>query len=441
MSQYLQLLKTRRFAPLFVAQFLGGLNDNLFKTAVIVMLTYGVLVQSESQASSLTSAAAGLFVLPYIFFSATGGILGDAQEKSQWMRRLKIIEIFVVIAGIAAIASKNIPFMLVIVFILGLQSALFSPFKYGILPQHLKRDELIAGNALIELGTFMAILGGSILAALFVNSPRGIMTVAVLLISFAVIGAVASYRIPLAPPSGKGRMPSFNFLKDTGAMFGDLFKGPRSVARAAISCSWYWFIGSIVVTQLPVYVRNEVGGSESVVSLLLMVLSVGTAAGVMMSNAMLRGQVTAKYAPYALFAMALFLCDLGFASPAELPETVANAGQFIAEFSGQRVTFDLLMFSFFGGLYVIPLQVYVQRFAHPSRRSRTIAALNIWLALFVFASAIFVMILAAFVDHVSTILLITGLCSMLGGLIVQWKLPRPEKEALANAAMEELTPA
>lgn len=437
MNQYLHLLRARRFAPLFVAQFMGGLNDNLFKTAVIVLLTFGALVQSESQASMLTSAAAGLFVLPYIIFSATGGILGDAQEKSKWMRRLKLVEILVVIAGIAAIATKNIPFMLVIVFILGLQSALFSPFKYGILPQHLKSDELIAGNALIELGTFMAILGGSILAALFVNSPRGIMTVAVLLISFSFLGAFASYRIPLAPPSTPQDLPSFNFFKDTWQLFKDLFDGPPSVARAAISCSWYWFIGSIIVTQLPVYVRNEVGGNEGVVSLLLMILSVGTALGVMMSNGLLRGQVTAKYTPFALFAMAIFLCDLAIAVPSEVSQTAIGVGEFIGGFSGKRVTFDLFMVSFAGGIYVIPLQVYVQRFAHPSRRSRTIAALNIWLALFVFASAIFVMILASIVDHVSTIFLITGLCSVLAGLIVWWKLPRPEAEALAHAALAD----
>ncbi len=300
MSQTSQfaLLKDRRFAPFFKTQLLGALNDNLFKNALVALLSFGVLKLSTDDAGSLIAMAAGLFILPFFLFSAFSGQIADKYEKSMLIRRIKLAEIGIMCLGAIAFWIGSVPMLMGILFLMGVQSAFFGPIKYGILPQHLHESELIGGNGMVELGTFMAILLGTILGTqLIVKAPGGtILLISIVIIVVAIIGYWSSRKIPVAPASDPTLKVRFNPAIETWKLV-TYSKKHRVIFQSILGISWFWFMGATYLAQFPIYARDILGGNGDVYTLLLAAFSIGIGAGSMLCERLSGGKVEIGLVP------------------------------------------------------------------------------------------------------------------------------------------------
>lgn len=371
------LLKDRRFTPLFVTQFLGAFHDNLFKNAMVVLLLFGAAAHGGADGKILTTLAAALFILPFMLFSALGGQLADKFPKERVIRIVKLIEIGIAVLGIIALASGSLILLFTTLFALGTQSAFFGPSKYSILPQHLEQTELIGGNALLNTGTFLAILVGTIAGTAMITLPGGNIIVSVLLLVCAVAGYVASRFIPAAPPVAQDIKIDLNPLTEIKNVIGYTLTRPRGVVLAIMGVAWFWFMGGMFMAQLPNFVNETLGADEHVLTILLVLFSIGIAIGGLLNNRLLKGRVEAVYVPLAALGMTLFSLDLFFAS---------------GSVSGQlplRVSFDIAMVAVCGGLYVVPLNAIVQDRTPEDHRARVLAGSAIIDSLFMVASALF----------------------------------------------------
>ncbi|OEJ67572.1 acyl-[ACP]--phospholipid O-acyltransferase [Magnetovibrio blakemorei] len=398
-SGSLHLFKTRRFVPLFVTQFLGALNDNLFKSALVMLITYQLADGANVDGPLMVTAAAGVFILPFFLFSATAGQLADRFDKAQLSRYVKAAEVIIMTGAGAAFLSQNIWALMVVLFAMGTQSSLFGPVKYAILPQHLHKDELIAGNAMVEAGTFLAILLGTIAGGLLILTSGGVLLVSLLIVAIALLGYSASILIPTAPAMDPKLRINLNFLAATGNMIRHA-ASKRDVFLSILGISWFWLVGATFLSQFPTFAKEVLGGDESVVTALLSIFSIGIAIGSALCAKLLKGEVTPKYVPFAALLMTAFMVDLYFASThmtTMLGATGELAGveTFLSQFSGVRVTMDLLLIAISGGLYIVPLYAILQTRGEGSHRSRDIAANNIINALFMVASALIITALLA----------------------------------------------
>jgi 1-acyl-sn-glycerol-3-phosphate acyltransferase len=382
------LLKTRRFAPFFVTQFLGAFNDNLYKNALVVLLTFQAVRWTTLAPEILTNLAAGIFILPFFLFSATAGQLADKYDKAWLARLLKILEI--VILGVAALGffAHSLPLLLAALFLLGLQSALFGPVKYSILPQHLHEDELVGGNALVEAGTFVAILIGTLaggLLAAVVAQPWWIAAAGFLV---AVAGYGASRRIPPAPAPEPSLVVNLNPFSETWRNIG-FARHNRSVFLAILGISWFWLCGALYLAQFPVFAKNILGGDEMSVTLLLAVFTVGIGLGSMLCEKLSGKHVEVGLIPFGAIGMAVFGLDLALASPEAVPSGAPLA---LTALLGMpaiwRVCADLMALGVFGGFFVVPLYVLIQTKSDIAHRARIIAANNILNALFMVVGAL-----------------------------------------------------
>jgi acyl-[acyl-carrier-protein]-phospholipid O-acyltransferase/long-chain-fatty-acid--[acyl-carrier-protein] ligase len=381
------LLVSRRFLPLFVAQFLGAMNDNVFKNALAILLLYRVADGAQTNAQVLVAVAAGLFMLPFFLFSATAGQLADKCEKSHLIRRLKLAEI--VIMGLAAVGFVlgSIWLLLAILFLMGAQSALFGPLKYAILPDHLATEELVAGNGYIEAGTFLAILAGTVIGGLLIPKADGPLYVAAIVLLLSLLGWLGSRFIPAAPPAD----PT---LKITGNIFAETW---RIIARSArqrvvflsiLGISWFWLVGAMFLAQFPAYVRAVAGGDASVVAVYLTVFSVGIGIGSVLCGRLLRGQVDARYAPFGALGMSLFTLDFCLSgSVAPVAGAAMDAASYLSNAAHWRPLVDLLLIAICGGVFIVPLYALLQLHSHHAERSRMVAANNILNALFIVVGA------------------------------------------------------
>ncbi len=382
------LLGQRRFAPFFWVQFLGAGNDNLFKFAFTVMVTYGAASAGALAPAVVVQLIAALFILPFLLFSATAGQLADRYDKSKLIRFVKSLEIALMALGAWGFASANVYVLLACTFGLGIHSTLFGPVKYAYLPQHLNERELTGGNGMVEMGTFVAILLGNVLGGLLIAVPgAGPGYVAWAGLGLALAGWVAAQFVPSAAPTDAALQINWNPFTETWRNLG-LARQNLAVFRSLLGISWMWFFGAVFLTQFPSFAKDVLGGDERVASLLLVVFSIGIATGSLLCETLSRRHVEIGLVPFGAFGMSVFAFDLYLASRGlSHPAAALSLRDFLAQGANWRVLADLALLALFAGLYSVPMYALIQMRAPASHRSRIIAANNILNALFMIASA------------------------------------------------------
>lgn len=380
-----ELLKQRRFAPFFWTQALGAFNDNVFKNALIAMVTFVLVSLSEKQESTFIQLSSALFILPFFLFSATSGQLSERFDKAKLAQAVKWMEIAIMLIASVGFVYKNIPMLMICVFGMGLHSTLFGPLKYSLLPQVLRPEELTGGNGLVEMGTFVAILLGTILGANLINIPdTGAYWVAAATILIAVIGLLTARKMPSTP--GTSTSINWNPISETLNTLSFVTKN-RSVFLSCLGISWFWFYGSVFFTQLPQYSKYVLGSSEGTFTLLLSLFSIGIAIGSLLCEKLSHRTVEIGLVPLGAIGMTVFGADLFFAHPQIIGEKGLLLSQVISQPGVKRVIFDLFMMAIFSGLYIVPLFALVQSRTDKDKVSRVIAANNILNALFMVVAA------------------------------------------------------
>jgi len=387
MSTQSGLLRARRFAPLFVTQFLGALNDNVLKNAMVVLLTFQAASWTTIKPELLANLAAGVFILPFFLFSATAGQLADKYDKSRLAQMVKLLEIGIVLVAGAGFVLHSLAVLFLSLFLLGLHSTLFGPVKYAILPQHLKSEELVGGNALIEAGTFIAILVGTLLGGLLAGNGAGTAWITGVGLVIAVAGYLASRSIPLAVPPAPTLAISANPLTETWRNI-NFARENQTVFLSIMGISWFWLFGALFLAQFPAYTKNVLGGSETAVTLLLATFTFGIGVGSLLCEKLSARRVELGLVPLGSIGMTLFALDLALASPAVPSPSPLGAIGLLAYDQTWRVLLDLGLLGIFGGFFIVPLYALVQQRSNPEHGARIIAANNIMNALFMVVGAL-----------------------------------------------------
>ena len=404
------LLRQRRFAPFFWTLFSGAANDNLFKFAFTVMVTYQLSV------GWLPPAMAGLvigalFILPFLLFSATSGQLTDKIEKTRMIRFVKNLEIGIMLLAAWGFMGANVPVLLGCTFLMGLHSTLFGPVKFAYLPQVLSERELTGGNGMVEMGTFVAILMGNVVGGLLVAVPQvGPTYVAVACVALALAGRLVAQGVPPAPATDPGLVINWNPVTETWRNL-KLAHGNIVVFRSLLGISWMWFFGAVFLSQFPSFAKEVLHGNEQVASLLLVVFSIGIGTGSLLCEVLSRRHVEIGLVPLGAIGMSVFAIDLYFASSSLPPADVMGLGAFVAQPQHWRVMADLALLSLFAGLYSVPMYALIQMRSQPTHRARIIAANNILNALFMIASSLIAGAMLGAGCSVPQIFLFTGLAN------------------------------
>jgi len=402
-----RLLPERRFGPFFLTQLLGAFNDNLYKNSLVILLAYHAATYASYDPNLLTNAAAGIFILPFLLFSASAGQIADKFDKSAIIRVIKAIEIVIMVIAGAGLLLQSLPLLFSALFLLGLHSTFFGPVKYAILPQALSPAELTGGNGLVEMGTFVAILAGTLVAGVLIALDGGTIWVSALILIIAVLGFLASLAIPRAPPAAASLAFDWNALRETWSNL-KFAKQNRPVFLSLLGISWFWFYGAMFLSQFPNYSKLVLGGNEHVVTLLLALFSVGVAAGSLLCERLSGHKVEIGLVPFGSIGLSLFAVDLFFATPGSVARADLGAWQFLVQPGARRIAVDLFLIGMFGGFYIVPLYALIQTRCPPSHRSRVIASNNILNALFmVVAAGLAVMALKAGMT-IPQLLLLTG---------------------------------
>jgi acyl-[acyl-carrier-protein]-phospholipid O-acyltransferase/long-chain-fatty-acid--[acyl-carrier-protein] ligase len=417
-----RLLAHRRFWPLFVAQFLGAANDNLFKNALAILIVFRLGDGVGMAPQVLVSLAAGLFILPYFLFSATAGQVSDRYEKSRLMRRWKLIEVVISVIGAWSLIATSVVGMLAVLFLLGVQSTFYSPIKYAVLPELLEPDELIGGNALIEGGTFLAILLGTIAGGTLVLVENGTLIVSAASVGLAVAGFLASLAVPRVHPGNPALVIGGNVLRETGVVLG-LVRRQRDLYLSVLGISWFWLVGATYLAQFPSFAKDVLAADQHVVTLLLTMFSVGIGVGSVLCGRLLKGEVSARHVPFAALGMTLFGLDLWLASGGGATEELAGLAAFLARPSSWRVLADLLAFAVCGGLYIVPLYAILQSRSDEKVRSQVVAANNIVNAGFMVVSAVAASALLALDFTVPEVFLTVALANLAVAIYICGLLP------------------
>ena len=381
-----ELLAARRFLPLFITQFFGAFNDNFLKCAILTLVTF-TLAGSTANAAMLTNLAMALFILPYFLFSALAGQLTDRYDKAACCRVVKFVEIILMALTAGALLSTNVPLLLGLLFCMGAQSTFFGPAKYALLPQHLADRELVAGNALIEGGTFVAILIGSIAGSLLIALPGGSGFSAAVLLGLAIVGYLASRRIPKAPPAAPDLKIAFNLPRESWRLLRDCLALPVS-GDCIWALSGFWMVGSLYVSQLPCLCRDVLGGDQYLNTFFLTLFSIGVAGGSLAAGRFLKGRISGRFASGAALGMALFTLDLALASGGGGSGGNIDFGSQFGRFRFWRIAGDLLGIALAGGVFSVPLQALMQHAAPRPEVARVIAANNIVNAFFMAVAAL-----------------------------------------------------
>jgi MFS family permease len=414
----MHLLRKRRFLPLFVTQFLGAFNDNLFKTAMVILVTY--YVYSDPTKEAVFNAISGaVFILPFFLFSALAGQLADSSDKARIIRIVKTAEIAIMVFGAAGLLIHSIPLMLLALFAMGVHSSFFGPIKYAVLPQHLERDEVLAGTGLVEAGTYVAILMGTIAGGL-VKPPAA--AAGVLLV--ALLGWLAGRQVPPAPPEPDAPVAKMDWhiIRASIALVNATLHIPR-LFLAIASISFFWMMGAILAAQFPPLVKNVFNANEQVATLFLAIFSVGVGLGSVLINRLLKGRVAAVYSPAAAIAMGLFVCHLYYNArgwPAAAGELI-DVRTFILNPKADWVMIDLFGVALSGGMFVVPLYAFLTTTVPKSETARTVAANNIVNSgAMVLAALVLSAMVQMGVSVEETLLLVA--VSSLGAAWLAWKL-------------------
>jgi 1-acyl-sn-glycerol-3-phosphate acyltransferase len=386
MSSQFGLLKTRRFGPFFATQFLGAFNDNLFKNALVVLLTFNAAQWTTLKPELLANLAAGIFILPFFLFSATAGQLADKYDKATLARLVKVLEIVIMLVAGTGFWLHSLPVLMGALFLLGLHSTLFGPVKYAILPQHLREEELIGGNALIEAGTFVAILLGTLVGGLVAGLGDGTVWITAGGLIVAVAGYLASRGIPTAPAPEPTLRVNPNPITETWRNVG-FARENRTVFLSILGISWFWLYGALLLAQFPAYAKNVLGGTEASVTLLLGIFTLGIGIGSLLCERLSAKQVEIGLVPFGSIGLTAFGLDLAFASPSTAPAQALGLAALLSAPGTLHVLFDLFAIGLFGGFFIVPLYALVQLRSAEAHRARIIAANNIMNALFMVVGA------------------------------------------------------
>lgn len=378
---------TKRFFPYFVTQCLGALNDNIYKNVLLLMVTYSQIDSLPMSVDLFVNLAAGLFILPFFLFSAHAGAIADNMVKAKLIRRLKLIELVIMSCAATAIMTQSAILMLVLLFMTGTQSAYFGPVKYALLPQALKSDELVKGNAWVEMGTFLSILIGTLIAGLLLAIPNGMLIASCIVITLSLLGFLSSVNIPSLPSkkSDKVKFEPVTGLKKTLK----LAQKQRGIWMSILAISWFWFMGATYLTQFPNFAREHLFADSTVVSLLLALFSVGIATGSWLCEKLSFNQVELGILPFGILGLTIFSADLLWAVPAieSFPTQYYDVQSFVAQSSHIRVMIDLFLVGVSGGVFIVPLYAFIQSRSEEGECAQSIAANNIMNALFMVASA------------------------------------------------------
>lgn len=429
MSQF-NLMKTERFLPLFITQFFGSFNDNVFKNALIILLAFNASILPSGMSEGLAvNVSAGLFILPFFLFSSMAGQLADYNEKAALVRILKVVEILLVLLCCASLFFKNVYLMWVALFLMGVQSTFFGPIKYSILPQHLKENELVGGNSLIEMGTFISILLGTIAGGVLISLDNGVYYICGLLLLASTIGLISAFKIPDAYPSASGKV-DFNIFSQSIAIL-KIASEVKSVFLSILGISWFWFLGATFLAQFPMLVKDVLHSHENTVTILLMVFSVGIALGSLLCERLSRNKIEPGLVPLGAIGMTfcgfiLYLCLNGYAA-AYKAKFAANHLLSLQEFLSFSSSYPIMVSLFFlavcGGLFTVPLYAMVQSRSEPENRSRTIAANNIINSLFMIVSAIFAIVCFSLGLSVTELILATVILNTLVSIYIFTVVP------------------
>jgi MFS family permease len=443
MTTNTNLIRQRRFLPLFVTQLLGAFNDNLFKNAMLLFVVY-VIYNSEAQEARFSAIASGLFILPFFLLSALAGQLADMRDKARLIRIIKTCEIGIMLVGAGGlllawqhilVETLAIPLMLAALLAMGVHSSFFGPIKYAILPQHLHADEVLAGTGLVEAGTYVAILAGTILAG--VIAPQW---AALAVVITALIGRIAAQSVPDAPPVTQSLPIDTNIFRSSIVLVRMTMRHPR-VFLAICAISMFWAVGAVLFIQFPPLAKNVLGASQSVASLFLVIFSVGIAIGSASINRLLGGKVSARFGPMAVMVMAGFIVAFDLVCRKWPPHGRGHLLSVAMFIQHQPLAIPLLItllgIAVAGGMFVVPLYAFLTTVVEPSETSRTIAANNIVNSgAMVIGSLIAVTLSAHGVSIVHQLLLGAAMCSLCA--VLAWRLYRAEKEHVGE--IEHLIP-
>jgi acyl-[acyl-carrier-protein]-phospholipid O-acyltransferase / long-chain-fatty-acid--[acyl-carrier-protein] ligase len=428
------LLVSRRFGPLFATQFLSAFNDNTVRNALVLMIAYQADAAAQFSAQIMIPLAAGLFMLPFFLCSATAGQIADESDKSWLIRLIKLIEIPVMLMAAGGVLAGSATVLLAILFTMGIIAAFFGPLKYAILPDLLAPEELLLGNALVEAGTFIAILLGTI-AGMLIATRHGSTAVAGLIVAVALAAWAASQQIPRTTPAARRGALRRNLFGATVRVIRQAAREPGPF-RSMLGISWFWLAGATYLSQFPAYVRFILGAEESVVTLFLTLFSVGIAFGSLLCNRLLAGRLSARCVPWGALGIGLFSIDLWLASP---PSSAAGELTTLAAFLGDplhwRILADLFGIAASGGVFVVPLYALLQAMTEREHRARAIAANNTVNAAAMVTSSALTMALIAIGVSIPGLFLLTGSATLAVAVLFWRMLPRltPAQSAQSRA--------
>jgi len=422
-SSQFKLLKQRRFGPFFWTQFFGAFNDNVFKTALLTILTYDAINWTSADVGLLNNLIPGLFILPFVLFSATAGQLADKFDKARMARYVKVLEIGIMLVAGAGWMTHTLWLLIAAVVGMGFHSTMFGPVKYAYLPQHLRQDELVGGNGLIEMGTFVGILLGEVLGAVLVVQPSwGIELVAGGTIAFAAIGWLTSLRIPVSPASEPELNINWNAFSETFRNLAFSSKN-RTVFLSLLGNSWFWFYGFIILAQFPLYAKDYLHGDHYVFVLLLTVFSLGIGAGSLLCETLSGHKIEIGLVPFGSIGLSVFGIDLYFASVSYTNLSAVDIAGFVAQHGSLRILFDCVMIGVFGGFFIVPLFALIQTRCDPRHISRTIAGMNIMNSLFMIAAAGVAMLMLKFGFTIPQMFLATAVMNALVAIYIFTLVP------------------
>ena len=423
-SSQFALLQQRRFAPFFATQFLGAANDNVFKYAFTLLVTYHAAQFTTLAPALAVNLIAAVFILPFLLFSATSGQLADKFDKARLMQSVKTAEVAIMLLGAIGLWQHSFGLLLACTFLMGLHSTLFGPVKFAYLPQVLDGREIVGGNGLVEMGTFVAILVGTIVAGTLVEAgPNGHLHAAALCVALAAAGLATSLAIPSAQPSDAQLKIDWNPFRVTWANV-QVARRERAVFLSLLGISWLWFFGAVFLTQFPQFAQQTLGGAPAVATLLLTVFSIGIGTGSLLCEKMSRGQVEIGLVPFGSIGMTVFTVDLYFAVQGLPASSGQGAAQFLAHAPHWRVLADLALLSMFAGFYSVPLYALIQTRGRASHKARIIAANNILNSLFlILAAALSALALGPLGLSIPQLFLVTALLNMLVAIYIFTLVP------------------
>lgn len=420
------LLTKRRFLPLFITQFLSAFNDNLFKNGLVVLITYMIANKLTIQPQILVTLTGCLLILPMLLFSAQAGSIADKFEKAKLTRIIKFVEIFLMAMGSIGFITESPFVLMVVLFFMGLQATFFGPIKYSILPQQLHENELVAGNGLIEMGTFLAILLGNILGVIFITLPHGLYVIAGATLVVALIAYGSSCFIPKAMPPVPQLKLSLNFIKETLEVVNYSRKFPV-IFMCILGISWFWLLGFTFLAQFPGYAKNFVRGDEQVFVLFLAIFTIGIGIGSGLCNKLLKGKIEATFVPIAAFGLTLFTLDLCLATANE-PLTfhgknLLTIKEFLQTFNHWRIVVNMLLIAICGGIYIVPLYTILQYRSEDTHKARVIASNNIVNSLFMTVAAIATILMLALKFTIPQIFLLVAIVNLVVAFQIARKVP------------------